>query len=111
MKALVGERRAIAAAVFSFYGFIYLLMAFMAPPEVGPMMMAMASLYGVAFFGAPPLGALAEGAIAHSAGAAATIFGGGAVCLVAGLAFHRALPALRLHARPATVKLGILPGP
>lgn len=57
--------------------------------------------YGVAFFGATPVGALAEGAIAHSVGAATTIFGGGAVCLVAGLAFHRALPALRLHARPA----------
>lgn len=51
MKALVGERRAIAAAVLSFYGFIYLLMAFMAPPEVGPMMTAMASLYAIAFFG------------------------------------------------------------
>lgn len=51
MKFLVGERRAVAAAVLSFYGFLYLLNAVMAPPEMGPMFTAMAALYGVAFFG------------------------------------------------------------
>lgn len=65
--------------------------------------------YGVAFFGATPVGALVEGAVAHRLGAAATIFTGGAVCLVAALAFHRVLPSLRVHARPAYERLGILP--
>lgn len=51
MKALVGERRAIAAAVLSFYGFIYLLLGFSAPAEWSPALTAIAGLYGVAFFG------------------------------------------------------------
>jgi hypothetical protein len=51
MKALVGERRAIAAAVLSFYGFIYLLLGFSAPPEWSPALTAIAALYAVAFFG------------------------------------------------------------
>jgi len=51
MKALVGERRAIAAAVISFYGFIYLLLGFSAPPEWAAALTAIAALYGVAFFG------------------------------------------------------------
>ncbi len=51
MKALVGERRAIAAAVLSFYGFIYLLLGFSAPPEWSPALTAIAALYGIAFFG------------------------------------------------------------
>lgn len=65
--------------------------------------------YAVAFFGAAPVGALVQGALAHRLGAATTIFVGGVVCLIAGLAFHRALPSLRVHARPIYRRLGILP--
>lgn len=51
MKALVGERRAIAAAVLSFYGFIYLLLGWSAPAEWSALLSAIAGLYGVAFLG------------------------------------------------------------
>ena len=53
MKFLVGERRAAAAAVVAFYGFFFtaMLLSGMAPPEMTPMLTALASLYGVAFFG------------------------------------------------------------
>lgn len=51
MKALVGERRAIAAAVLSFYGFVYLLLGLSAGPEWSAVMSSIAALYGVAFLG------------------------------------------------------------
>lgn len=51
MKALVGERRAIAAAVLSFYGFVYLLLTMSMPSEWTGMLGAVAGLYGVAFVG------------------------------------------------------------
>jgi hypothetical protein len=51
MKILVGERRAIAAAVLSFYGFIYLLLGFTAPADWSLALSAVAVLYAVAFFG------------------------------------------------------------
>jgi hypothetical protein len=47
---LVGERRAIAALVLSFYGLFFLLNALMAPPEVQGMFAALAGVYGLAFF-------------------------------------------------------------
>lgn len=51
MKFLVGERRAVAAAVLAFYGFLYTLVAWSQPGETSPMFTAMAALYGLAFFG------------------------------------------------------------
>jgi hypothetical protein len=52
MKFLVGERRALAAAVLAFYGFLYLVFGLLAaPPELAPALTALAALYGVAFFG------------------------------------------------------------
>ncbi len=52
MKFLVGERRAVAAAVLAFYGFLYLVFGLLlAPPELTPALVALAALYGVAFFG------------------------------------------------------------
>ena len=49
---LVGERRALASAVFAFYFLIYallLLLGFVAP-EAGPMITGIAGVYGLAFF-------------------------------------------------------------
>jgi hypothetical protein len=51
MKSLVGERRAIAAAVLAFYGFGYMAMAFLGPGDFAPAMTAMASVYALGFFG------------------------------------------------------------
>jgi hypothetical protein len=52
MKRLVGERKALAAAVLAFYGFLYTLIALMgAPGGLGAMVAALASVYGLAFFG------------------------------------------------------------
>jgi hypothetical protein len=51
MKVLVGERRAIAAAVLSFYGFIYLLLGWTGPGEFSALLTAIAALYAVAFTG------------------------------------------------------------
>lgn len=50
MKRLVGERRAIAAAVLVLYAFLYLVMTLIAPPEWGRAMGAMAAVYGIGFF-------------------------------------------------------------
>ncbi len=51
MKSLVGERRAIAAAVLAFYGLILFLLGGNVPPEMKPMIFALAAIYGVGFFG------------------------------------------------------------
>lgn len=51
MKTLVGERRAIAAAVLAFYGLIFLLLGGSVPAEMKPMIFGLASIYGVGFFG------------------------------------------------------------
>jgi hypothetical protein len=47
---LVGERRALAAAVFAFYFMIMLLQALMAPDPLKPAMYALSGVYGLAFF-------------------------------------------------------------
>lgn len=49
---LVGERRALAAAVFAFYFLVYALLALSGaiPPEFGKAFMALAGVYGLAFF-------------------------------------------------------------
>ncbi|MBP9863815.1 MAG: hypothetical protein KBD62_38075 [Kofleriaceae bacterium] len=51
MKSLVGERRAVAAAVLSFYGFVYLLFSMAMPSEWTTLFWCIAGLYGVAFVG------------------------------------------------------------
>ncbi|MBA3453050.1 MAG: hypothetical protein H0T42_08155 [Deltaproteobacteria bacterium] len=49
---LIGERRALAAAVFAFYFLVYtlLLLAGFVAPDAGPMITGIAGVYGLAFF-------------------------------------------------------------
>ena len=49
---LVGERRALAVAVFAFYFLVYtlLLLAGFVAPDAGPMITGIAGVYGLAFF-------------------------------------------------------------
>src|SRR5689334_18385500 len=52
MKRFVGERRAIAAAILAFYGFVYMLIALLNPPPGWEKAIAaMALVYGLGFFG------------------------------------------------------------
>ncbi|HWM86643.1 MAG TPA: hypothetical protein VNO33_12415 [Kofleriaceae bacterium] len=51
MGRLTGERRAFAAALLAFYGFIYLLVALQPPPGWAACFTAMALVYGAGFFG------------------------------------------------------------
>jgi MFS family permease len=67
------------------------------------------SLYTMAFFGMVPFGSLLAGWLANHVGAPVTIFCGGLLTALGGLAFWRALPALRRSIRPIYVRLGILP--
>lgn len=48
---LVGERRAIAAAVLAFYAFVYLLLLLNPPEGWGKAFAAMSSVYALGFFG------------------------------------------------------------
>lgn len=50
-KALLGERKALAAFVLALYALFFLVSALNAPPELTNFFGAMAGLYGVAFFG------------------------------------------------------------
>ena len=50
MKGFTGERRAVSAAVFAFYSFLYLLLSTAVPPEWGRAIAALAGVYGLAFF-------------------------------------------------------------
>jgi MFS-type transporter involved in bile tolerance (Atg22 family) len=52
-------------------------------------------LYSMSFVGMTPLGALGAGWLANAIGAARTVEIGATVVLLAGLAFHLALPGLR----------------
>jgi MFS family permease len=67
------------------------------------------SLYTMAFFGMVPFGSLLAGWLANHVGAPVTISCGGLLTALGGLAFWRALPALRRSIRPIYVRLGILP--
>ncbi len=67
------------------------------------------SYYTMAFFGTQPLGSLLSGAVADRIGAPETLMIGGALCVLAALAFTRALPSLRRHAHPVYVKRGVIP--
>ena len=66
------------------------------------------SLFTMAFLGMAPLGSLAAGSLAHHIGAAATLFSGGVVSLVAAAVFARELPHLRAHMHPIYVRQGLL---
>jgi hypothetical protein len=50
MKGFTGERRAVSAAVFAFYAFLYLLLSMAVPPEWGRAIAALAEVYGLTFF-------------------------------------------------------------
>ena len=50
MKRLVGERRALAAAVLAFYGFLYILNGLLAPDEWRAAFLGLAGAYGLGFF-------------------------------------------------------------
>jgi MFS family permease len=67
------------------------------------------SLYTMAFFGMVPFGSLVAGWLAGSVGALGTLFAGGALTMLGGLAFLRKLPELRRSVRPIYIRLGILP--
>jgi MFS family permease len=66
------------------------------------------SLYGVAFFGGAPVGALLEGSLASIGGVPVAFAVAGALGLASGVAFWRALPKLRAQSRPLYVRLGLI---
>jgi|GEM_PF-929362 len=51
MGRFTGERKALAAAVLGFYGFVFLILATTAPPGWGAAFAGMGGIYGLAFFG------------------------------------------------------------
>jgi MFS family permease len=66
------------------------------------------SLYTVAIFGAAPIGALAEGALAARIGAVHTFLIAGLLCIACAIAFAVALPRLRVASRPLYMRLGLV---
>ena len=52
------------------------------------------SIFYMTVMGAGPVGSLAAGSLAEWLGVPLTVTGGGIVCLLASLWFHRQLPAL-----------------
>jgi MFS family permease len=66
------------------------------------------AFYAMAFLGTAPIGSLLAGAAAARFGTAATIFGGGAACVLGAFWFSRHLPALRALVRPIYVERGII---
>jgi hypothetical protein len=57
------------------------------------------AVYAMMFMGIAPIGALAAGMVAGHIGAPLTLTFGGAVCVIAGLAFRQLLPTLLPRAR------------
>lgn len=51
MGRFVGERKALAAAILGFYGFMFLIIASAAPPGWGAAFAGMGGIYALAFFG------------------------------------------------------------
>ncbi len=51
MGRFIGERKALAAAVLGFYGFMFLILAMAAPPGWGAAFAGMGGIYALAFFG------------------------------------------------------------
>lgn len=50
MGRLTGERRALAAAILAFYGFLFLIVSLQPPPGWGACFGGMAAVYGLGFF-------------------------------------------------------------
>jgi MFS family permease len=75
------------------------------PDKLGRVM----SLYAVAFFGGMPIGALIMGTLADQIGPMNAFLCAGVAVGLAGLAYLRILPRLRLASRPLYVRLGLLP--
>jgi MFS family permease len=65
--------------------------------------------YTMAIMGTAPFGALIAGVLAKAIGTPATLFIGGASCLLGAIVFLRKLPELRTLVRPVYVKMGIIP--
>jgi MFS family permease len=72
------------------------LIQMMSPPALRGRVMA---VYGMMFMGMAPLGSLAAGWLAKRLDAPLTVALGGAICVLAGLAFGLRLPSLRAGAR------------
>jgi MFS family permease len=66
------------------------------------------SFFTMAFFGTLPFGSLFAGLMADAVGAPRTILIGGVCCILGAAVFFRALPGLRVAARPVYIRLGIL---
>lgn len=69
------------------------------------------SLYGMAFMGALPLGALLYGRLADVFGAPLTVMVCGIASLLCGVAFRIQLPSMRRIVEPLYIERGILPVP
>ena len=67
------------------------------------------SFFALAFLGTMPFGSLLAGELARWIGAPNMVIVGGALCLLAALAFARTLPRLRPLIRPIYAARGILP--
>lgn len=67
------------------------------------------SFYVMALLGVSPIGSLCAGVVATHIGAPATVFIGGAACVVGAMIFFRRLPLFRQWVRPIYMKMGILP--
>jgi hypothetical protein len=67
------------------------------------------SYFMMAFFGAPPFGALLSGMLANRIGAPDTVVFTGACCLGGTLWFLNELPMVRAEMRPIYREKGILP--
>jgi len=65
--------------------------------------------YTMAIMGTAPFGSLLAGALAKTIGTPATIFTGGAACLLGAVLFYRKLPELKQLVKPVYVKMGIIP--
>jgi MFS family permease len=67
------------------------------------------SYYTMSFIGTAPLGHFGGGWLAEHIGAPRTFLAGGAIALLAGIAFLIQMPAFRAHLRPVYVTRGIIP--
>jgi len=66
------------------------------------------SFYIMVFMGASPFGSFLSGLISEHAGAQATVFGGGLLCLLGSVLFALNLPAMRRYTKPLFLKMGII---
>jgi hypothetical protein len=67
------------------------------------------SFYTMAIMGTSPFGSLISGSLAKAIGTPFTILIGGVVCIAGALYFYLKLPELKERARPAYIKLGVIP--